>query len=65
MQITTCDVCGAPIKALLARFYSGSPAIVNERMEIIDGGDFDLCHDCAGKVAEYIHKMRKEKEAKK
>lgn len=54
MRAFFCDMCGAQIKSLSAHFDAGSPAIVNERMEIIDAGDFDLCHDCAGKVAAFI-----------
>lgn len=63
MRALFCDMCGAQIKSLPAHFNTGSPAIVNERMEIIDGGDFDLCHDCAGKVAAFIHAAASEKAA--
>ena len=63
MRALFCDMCGAQIKSPPAHFDTGSPAIVNERMEIIDGGDFDLCHDCAGKVAAFIHAAASEKAA--
>ena len=46
MRALFCDMCGAQIKSLPAHFDSGSPAIINERMEIIDGGDYCTLFTC-------------------
>lgn len=65
MRAVFCDMCGAQIKSPPAHFDAGIPVIVNERMEIIDAGEFDLCHDCAGKVAAFIHAAASENAAEK
>jgi len=58
-----CDMCGAQIKAILARFDMGVPEILNAYGEVVHGGGFDLCTKCAGEIEDIIRKTAAENEA--
>ncbi len=65
MRAVFCDMCGAQIKAVLARFDMGVPEIRNAYGEVVHGGGFDLCTKCAGEIEDIIRKTAAENAAEK